>query len=146
MRSLRCWLYTMAGLALVGDSTWAQDSPTPPATHPAVAVSSSSALGSPPVSPGESGRIAAPQLAQAPGALNFPGRTDIGEDAPAVPGDMASPQQGDLSDGLDYPGRTDIERDAPSDPVRYLFPQSGRYRVRGWLDGGFIGNTGSPAS
>jgi hypothetical protein len=59
---------------------------------------------------------------------------------------MASPQPGDVSNGLDFPGRTDLERDAPADPVRYLFPQSGRYRVRGWLDAGFIGNTGSPAS
>jgi hypothetical protein len=136
----------MAGLALVGDSTRAQDSPTPPATHPAVTASFPSSLGRPLVSPGEPGRIAAPQLAQAPGALNIPGRTDIEEDAPALPGDMASPQQSDVSGGLDFPGRTDIERDAPADPVRYLFPQSGRYRVRGWLDGGFLGNTGSPAS
>jgi hypothetical protein len=115
-------------------------------THPPVTASASPALGIPPVFPGEAGRLASPQLAQAPGTVDFPGRTDIGENAPAVPGDMTSQQPGDGSGGLDFPGRTDIERDSPSDPVRYLFPQSGRYRVRGWLDGGFIGNTGSPAS
>lgn len=65
-----------------------------------------------------------------------------GAPSPSTTDAPSTPTGGQGSDYF-YQDPLDV---AIGDPISYLVPQGRRVRARGWLDGGFIGNTQDPAS